>query len=58
MVAFLISILLALFIYYPVSLLGETFAKEGYCDPILAIWPGNIILACLGFFFIMRVMRR
>lgn len=58
MVAFLIAILLALFIYYPVSLLGETFSKKGIVDPIYSIWPGNLTLAILGFIFILKVMRR
>ncbi|MBU0753689.1 MAG: LptF/LptG family permease, partial [Planctomycetes bacterium] len=58
MVAFLIAILLALFIYYPVSILGETFANDGYLDPVLSIWPGNIALAFLGFVCILKVMRR
>lgn len=58
MVAFLIAILLALFIYYPVSLLGETFSKKGIVDPVFSIWPGNLTLAILGFIFILKVMRR
>jgi len=58
MVAFLIAILLALFIYYPVSLLGETFSKKGIVDPVLSIWPGNLVLGILGFIFILKVMRR
>ena len=58
MVAFLIAILLALFVYYPVSLLGETFAKKDIIPPFLAIWPGNIALSALGMLLILKVMRR
>lgn len=58
MVAFLISTLLAMFVYYPITLLADTFAKNGSIDPVLAIWPANIVLSVLGFFFIMKVMRR
>jgi lipopolysaccharide export LptBFGC system permease protein LptF len=58
MVAFLISTLLAMFVYYPITLLTDTFAKNGTIDPVLAIWPANIVLMILGFLFIMKVMRR
>lgn len=58
MVAFLISIVLALFVYYPVSLLGETFAKKEIILPLLSIWPGNIALSAIGLVLILKVMRR
>ncbi len=58
MVAFLISILLAMFVYYPVTLLGEIFAKEEVVDPVLCLWPGNILLVLLGMFLILKVMKK
>ena len=58
MVAFLISIVLALFIYYPVSILGEALAKDGTLTPYQSIWPGTGTLALLGLLLILKVTRR
>jgi len=58
MVAFLIAILLAIFIYYPITLLGEKWSKGGDVSPYLSIWPGNIGLALIGFVLILKVMKR
>jgi lipopolysaccharide export system permease protein len=58
MVAFFIALMLAIFIYYPVMLLGETFAKSGTLHPALCIWPGNAIMFFGGIFLLMTVTRR
>ena len=58
MVAFLIAVLLALFVYYPVTIVGETLADDGKLTPALCIWPGSVLLALLGFALILKVMKR
>ena len=58
MVAFLIAVLLALFVYYPVTIVGETLADDGVLTPALCIWPGSVFLALLGFVLILKVMKR
>jgi lipopolysaccharide export system permease protein len=57
-VAFLIAILIAFFVYYPVTLLGETFANKGILHPVLSIWAGSFLLTGLGLGLIWKVMRR
>ncbi len=57
-VAFLIAILIGIFVYWPVMMLGETFALEGKWHPALCIWPGNVLLLLGGVWLLMRVARR
>lgn len=58
MVAFLISILIAFFIYYPITLVGANFANEGELPPVLGIWAGNVLLLAIGIVMILKVMRK
>ena len=58
LVTFLISVLVAIFVYYPVTFLGATFADKGVLHPALCIWPGNLILLAGGVFFFVRLARR
>lgn len=57
-VAFLIAILIGIFIYYPIMILGETMALEDKWHPALCIWPGNALLLVSGIWLLARVARR
>jgi len=58
MVSFFIALLIAIFIYYPVILIGETFAKQGLFHPALCIWPGNVVMLTAGVLLLRRVTGR
>ncbi len=58
MVAFLISLLIAIFIYFPVMRLGETFAKKEILHPALCIWPGSLLMLAGGMWLLLSVTRK
>ena len=58
MVAFLISFLIAIVVYYPTFILGEVLAKETELSPLLAIWAGSCVLFALGGGLTAVVLRR
>lgn len=58
MVAFFIALLIAIFVYYPIMLLGETFADSEILHPALCIWPGSAIMMGGGIWLLITVMRR
>jgi lipopolysaccharide export LptBFGC system permease protein LptF len=47
-VALAISFCAVLFIHYPLMMIGETFAADGYLSPWLAEWMANGVLGCIG----------
>lgn len=58
MVAFLIAFLIAIVVYYPTFILGESLAKDTDLNPLLAIWSGSAMLALLGTALTIVVLRR
>jgi len=58
MVAFLISFLIAIVVYYPTFILGEVLAKETDLSPLLAIYSGSCVLFALGIGLTAVVLRR
>jgi lipopolysaccharide export LptBFGC system permease protein LptF len=47
-VALAISFCAVLFIHYPLMMIGETLATDGYLAPWIAEWMGNGVLGCIG----------
>jgi len=58
MVAFFLSLLIAIFVYYPVMLLGKTFAENKVLHPSLCIWAGNVIMFLGGIWLLATVSKR
>jgi hypothetical protein len=47
-IALTISFCAILFIHYPLMMIGETLASDGYLAPWLAEWTANGVLGCIG----------
>ena len=47
-VALAISFCAVLFIHYPLMMIGETLASDGYSPPWIAEWMANGALGCIG----------
>ena len=47
-VALAISFCTVLFIHYPLIMIGETLATDGYLAPWIAEWMANGALGCIG----------
>ncbi len=47
-VALAISFCAVLFIHYPLMMVGETLASDGYLAPWIAEWMANAALGCIG----------
>ncbi|MGD0999344.1 MAG: LptF/LptG family permease [Candidatus Brocadiia bacterium] len=47
-VALAISFCIVLFIHYPLMMVGETLATDGYLAPWIAEWMANGALGCIG----------
>ncbi len=58
MVAFFLSLMIAVFVYYPVMLLGKTFAEDKVLHPALCIWAGNVIMFLGGVWLLSTVNKR
>lgn len=58
MVAFFLSLLIAIFVYYPVMLIGETFAENKVLHPAICIWAGNVIMFLGGIWLLSTVTKR
>lgn len=58
MVAFFLSLMIAVFVYYPVMLLGKTFAENKVLHPALCIWAGNVIMFLGGIWLLTTVTKR
>jgi len=57
MVAFFISFLIVLVVYYPLLLLGEAIATDGRLPAPAGAWLGNAMIAGIGVFLLIRVFR-
>ena len=47
-IALAISFCIVLFIHYPLVMIGETLATDGYLAPWIAEWMGNAAVGCIG----------
>lgn len=57
LVAFLVSFLLVMTLYYPLLMFGEAFGETNRLHPALAMWSANIVLGGLGLGMIAHVLR-
>ncbi len=57
MMAFFISFLIVLIVYYPMLLLGEAVATDGRIPPPAGAWLGNAMVAGIGLILLIRVFR-
>jgi lipopolysaccharide export LptBFGC system permease protein LptF len=58
LMAFALSFMAVLMIYYPLMIVGEVLARDGYVAPALAQWTPNVVMAALGVGLITRGVRR
>jgi LPS export ABC transporter permease LptF/LPS export ABC transporter permease LptG len=54
---FVLTILLV-FVYYSISLIGVSFAREGRISPALGVWPADVLFLIGGGILLWRVERR
>jgi lipopolysaccharide export LptBFGC system permease protein LptF len=57
-VALAISFSAVLFIHYPLMMIGETLADDGYLAPWIAEWMANALLGCAGLGLLLWGVRR
>ena len=55
--AFLLALVVALPVYYPLLRLGENLAREGTLPPAPALLLGDVLLLAAGGWFLVRVVR-
>lgn len=56
--SFLVAFLLALFIYYPSLKVSKALFEVDGISPVVASWSGTAIMAVIGLFLCLRVVRR
>ena len=45
------------FIYYPLTLCGTGFAKDGKFNPVLLIWGPNLLIGFIGVILFWRLTK-
>ena len=55
--AFLLALVVALPVFYPLLRLGQNLAEEGKLPAPIALMVGNVVLAIAGLVFLARVVR-
>ncbi len=58
LVAFLVSFLVVLFVFYPSHLMAKTLSEQQIVHPVLAAWSGSLLLFVLGLGLLLFVVRR
>ena len=58
LVAFLLSFLIVLFVFYPAHLASKTLSEHEILPPVLAAWSGNLLLGAFGIGLLTFVVRR
>jgi lipopolysaccharide export system permease protein len=55
--SFITCFLPIILLYYPLMLCGINLAKSGKMQPMLAVWPANILITFTGAYLMRRLMR-
>lgn len=58
MVAFFVSFVTVMVVYYPLLMVGKGLAEDGVLPPVVAAWLANGTLGVLGLILLWRVLRR
>jgi lipopolysaccharide export system permease protein len=55
--SFITCFLPIVFVYYPLTLCGTGFAKDGKFDPVILIWGPNVLMGLVGLFLFWRLSK-
>jgi lipopolysaccharide export system permease protein len=55
--SFITCFLPIVFVYYPLTLCGTGFAKDGKFNPIVLVWGPNVLMAVVGLFLFWRLSK-
>lgn len=56
--AFVISFFVVLIIYYPLMVIGQMLARDGYLVPVIGEWMGNVVVGGAGIALLIKGVRR